>query len=1281
MLLSAKSKPLSKLVSLFTASVMSLSLISPVYAAAASAGDNIYISSPEEMAEFSKNCTLDGWSRGKTVTLKDDIDLSGTDFSPVPIFLGTFDGGGHTVRGVRITDTGSAIGLFRYIEQGASVMNLNVVGNVFPKGSASSIGGIAGENSGSIRDCTFLGSVRGESSIGGIVGNNTTSGTVINCSSSGFIYGKSATGGVAGYNSGLLLKCKNSAGINLTNADSSISFSDIDTGLLDSYLYSDGSGEELDILDNCSDSGGIVGYSCGIVQSCTNSSDVGYPHVGYNMGGVAGRQSGYLAGCSNTGTVNGRKDVGGIVGQAEPYLTLEPGKETLERIRDELRTLNNLIDKVLNDVQGTGDDVSDRLSSMKEYTDTAEESCKEMLDGVTGFVDGNVEIINTLSADITNALDKIAPAMDDLSEAGTYLSDAFEQLGDVTDDLKSISGAADSSMENVRNSLEKMKDASDGLVNASSNFKIAIDVLSDDVVSDLGDLLDVAYGDLTRTAEEMNRALKELMEAADDLIRALYNLGFTTIEPRRQTVNSFSDYLAPPFDGGTKQKRSVARENTMTDTPENSAVSEPVDDTSAPENTRPAESEDTEIPTQPAESGTTENLPQPPDEENPENPTEPSYEENPENPGDNEEPGDENEPKPPVIIETPTLPQAPEISISTGDYNRIIIDLERSWEIVSGALGSSSDALEYAAESLSGAFDELETAAEKTDSVSDDVNSALDKLDAAADAASSIGKALESAFDSFENAVKGLTDEGPREFRVLGDDFRQSAENLHRAVITILDDAEELNRQLNENGGLVADDLRAVNAQLEVISELVVNAVSDLRDDVYYPSVGDTLEDTSDEDVSATRQGKVTDCVNRGEVMGDRNVGGVVGVVGIEFDLDPEGDLTDDFRFGATYETKAVIQTGRNYGTVTAKKDCVGGVAGQMELGTAIYCQNYGEISSTGGNYIGGIAGHADAVVRSCYAKSVLSGGNYIGGLTGWSSNLMDSYSIVTVKEGSEYIGAVSGGVQTDGVLNGNRFVDTGTAGVDGISYTGRAEPIEFSELTKLDGIPRELVEFNLILTANEKVVDKISFDYGDDLSKINLPEVPELYGSFGRWGEFDVSGVMSDVTLEAVYYPWITNVESEERDGKLPLALADGKFTDEAVLHAAMDKPENPEEVKMSVSLSGTELSNGDAVPIRLLNTVGKGAQVFLIKDGGREKLNARESGSYLLFEMNGTEGSFVIQPGQDSVIVIVIAAAAALVLVLIIVITIKRGKNKKAAAEKEKKTDAKAKKKGKSN
>ena len=35
----------------------------------------------------------------------------------------------------------------------------------------------------------------------------------------------------------------------------------------------------------------------------------------------------------------------------------------------------------------------------------------------------------------------------------------------------------------------------------------------------------------------------------------------------------------------------------------------------------------------------------------------------------------------------------------------------------------------------------------------------------------------------------------------------------------------------------------------------------------------------------------------------------------------------------------------------------------------------------------------------------------------------------------------MAGGVETDGVLTGNRFVDTGVAGVDGVSYAGRAEP------------------------------------------------------------------------------------------------------------------------------------------------------------------------------------------------------------------------------------------------
>ena len=45
--------------------------------------------------------------------------------------------------------------------------------------------------------------------------------------------------------------------------------------------------------------------------------------------------------------------------------------------------------------------------------------------------------------------------------------------------------------------------------------------------------------------------------------------------------------------------------------------------------------------------------------------------------------------------------------------------------------------------------------------------------------------------------------------------------------------------------------------------------------------------------------------------------------------------------FGSSYETKAVLMNCVNRGAVTSKKDCVGGLAGRMDLGTALECQNY----------------------------------------------------------------------------------------------------------------------------------------------------------------------------------------------------------------------------------------------------------------------------------------------------------------------------------------------------
>ena len=77
--------------------------------------DVIVISSARELIEFANNCKYDSYSRGRTVRLATDINLSNTDFQGIPYFDGTFDGANHTVRSFNIDYKGSDYGFFRYL--------------------------------------------------------------------------------------------------------------------------------------------------------------------------------------------------------------------------------------------------------------------------------------------------------------------------------------------------------------------------------------------------------------------------------------------------------------------------------------------------------------------------------------------------------------------------------------------------------------------------------------------------------------------------------------------------------------------------------------------------------------------------------------------------------------------------------------------------------------------------------------------------------------------------------------------------------------------------------------------------------------------------------------------------------------------------------------------------------------------------------------------------------------------------------------------------------------
>ncbi len=66
------------------------------------------------------------------VVLQNDIVLSMTGELSIPTFAGIFDGSGFTISNVKLTGDGSAVGLFRYVQEGAKVRNLTVTGKYLP---------------------------------------------------------------------------------------------------------------------------------------------------------------------------------------------------------------------------------------------------------------------------------------------------------------------------------------------------------------------------------------------------------------------------------------------------------------------------------------------------------------------------------------------------------------------------------------------------------------------------------------------------------------------------------------------------------------------------------------------------------------------------------------------------------------------------------------------------------------------------------------------------------------------------------------------------------------------------------------------------------------------------------------------------------------------------------------------------------------------------------------------------------------------------------------------
>ena len=387
------------------------------------AGNTIHISSEAELRDLAASCTLDTWSRDKNVVLDSDLTLADPSFLPIPTFGGSFDGQGHTIHNVSITDSLSPAGLFGVVQAGGSVRSLHVVGTVTPSGDGRSAGGIAGENNGAIEKCSFTGTVSGQVYVGGIAGHTGASGSILACETRGAVIGGSMTGGITGYNEGLLADCTNSACINVESTDPRLDLEDLDLTPDLSKLGQANAGA------SSADTGGIAGYSAGTLSDCVNHGAVGYQHIGYNTGGVAGRSCGQLLRCRNDGSIAGRKDVGGVVGQIEPYIQMDASPTYLSELNRQLYELKSLTDQAANDAQDGAGDVSDRLNDMNDYLKDALSDPQDPLAAITGFGSRLKDLNNSASGSVDTAADDLRDINSKFNEVSNTVLAAISAAG------------------------------------------------------------------------------------------------------------------------------------------------------------------------------------------------------------------------------------------------------------------------------------------------------------------------------------------------------------------------------------------------------------------------------------------------------------------------------------------------------------------------------------------------------------------------------------------------------------------------------------------------------------------------------------------------------------------------------------------------------------------------------------------------------------------------------------------------------------------------------------
>ncbi len=860
--------------------------------------------------------------------------------------------------------------------------------------------------------------------------------------------------------------------------------------------------------------GGVAGVNTGIIQGAENHGTIGYPHVGYNVGGIAGRQSGYINKSLNYGQILGRKEVAGIVGQMEPHVDtiIEPSK--LKDLQVELNKLHKKIDTMVDDIQIISDISSQDMGEIKENLEKTKLHAQSLIDQTEEMLNKDIDEINRISLIGVETLELLLPILDTMEE------------------LIEVMGKASSSIQ-------------------QSMYYMAR-----------------AMGDLSHMAQEMEYMTIQMEKAMKDLDRAqAYGVKALSI------LKKIVEKLMENFEG-------------LDDPPEFSGL-EDIEGLLA------------------------------------------------------------------YLLELRLDPET----------IREILDLLEEFE---KEINLMSESINSGIKNMDASFKRVKNITKDMKDMSKDLERSIDFIVVAMEIMKPMEGKTTKLLGDFKKLISYLKDNMELDFQTTDDKYQETKEDLFSSMDTMVASIFNLMENVTGQSKSLTDDFKALDDQLFVVINLMIDLISDLTSEPLEKE--DIIKDVSRHDVESKVEGKIDNCENYGQVEGDINVGGIAGAMAMELGFDQEEDFSiSKFTPNTIYETRVILLNSNNYGHIIGKKNNVGGIVGNMDLGYLKNTISTGQVESLDGSYVGGIAGLSNSVITSSYAKTKLKGKDYIGGIAGFGLEINNSYSMVEILEAKAYIGAIAGQVEEKAKIEFNYFISDKLHGIDMISYGGRAEPINYESLLEKQDIPQVFRKFKLKFIVDGEEIHEHSFDYGDSIEDINYPNISHKEGYYSRWEDYKEKILKFDTNIMGTYIPYISVLESKEkREEVLSIILVEGKFTDKDKL--VLDENHEIEfptfENKTFIESWNLKIPEDDNPSHLISYLIGqeKNIEIYQYRDNEWYKLDTKIDGKYLKFTGEGYDLTFSAYKANKVIninMLLVILGIIILVLLIFILINKKRRKN----------------------